>query len=152
MSSQVRDLLMASNDEFRRLVQEHSQYSHRLESLITKRYLSEEEKVEEVRLKKLKLRLKIRWRASRRNIGAPIRWHNQLQKEALAVPAGASCVFLLISPFNFALAPPARDLEPCPGRVRRRALGSWAARVWLWFWYGNREAANARALCRGTEI
>ena len=58
MSSQVRDLLMASNDEFRRLVQEHSQYSRRLESLITKRYLSEEEKVEEVRLKKLKLRLK----------------------------------------------------------------------------------------------
>jgi uncharacterized protein YdcH (DUF465 family) len=49
---------MASNDEFRRLVQEHSQYSRRLESLITKRYLSEEEKVEEVRLKKLKLRLK----------------------------------------------------------------------------------------------
>jgi uncharacterized protein len=30
----------------------------RLESLATKKYLSEEEKIEEIRLKKLKLRLK----------------------------------------------------------------------------------------------
>jgi uncharacterized protein YdcH (DUF465 family) len=45
-------------DEFQRLVQEHSQYSQRLESLTQKRYLSDDEKVEEVRLKKLKLRLK----------------------------------------------------------------------------------------------
>lgn len=58
MAAQVRDLLLANNDEFRRLTQEHQQYSQRLESLINKRYLSEDEKVEEVRLKKLKLRLK----------------------------------------------------------------------------------------------
>jgi uncharacterized protein len=58
MATQVRDLLLAQNDEFRRLVQEHSQYSQRLDALSTKRYLSEDEKVEEVRLKKLKLRLK----------------------------------------------------------------------------------------------
>ena len=58
MGSQVRDVLLASNDEFRRLVQEHSQYSQRLENLLQKRFLSEDEKVEEVRLKKLKLRLK----------------------------------------------------------------------------------------------
>jgi uncharacterized protein YdcH (DUF465 family) len=49
---------MASNDEFRRLAQEHTQYAQRLDSLIQKRYLTEDEKLEEVRLKKLKLRLK----------------------------------------------------------------------------------------------
>jgi hypothetical protein len=45
-------------DELQRLVQEHSQYSQRLESLTQKRYLTDDEKLEEVRLKKLKLRLK----------------------------------------------------------------------------------------------
>ena len=53
-----RDQLLAGHDEFRRLVQEHSQFSQRLESLTQKRYLTEDEKLEEVRLKKLKLRLK----------------------------------------------------------------------------------------------
>lgn len=58
MAAQVRDLLLSSNDEFRRLAQEHGQYSQRLDSLLQKRFLSDEEKVEEVRLKKLKLKLK----------------------------------------------------------------------------------------------
>ncbi len=58
MAAQVRDLLIAGNEEFRRLVSEHSQYSQRLEALTQKRFLSEDEKIEEVRLKKLKLRLK----------------------------------------------------------------------------------------------
>ena len=53
-----RDQLLAGHDEFRRLVQEHSQFSQRLESLTHKRYLTEDEKLEEVRLNKLKLRLK----------------------------------------------------------------------------------------------
>ena len=53
-----RDQLLASHEEFQRLVQEHSQYSQRLESLTQKRYLTDDEKLEEVRLKKLKLRLK----------------------------------------------------------------------------------------------
>jgi uncharacterized protein len=58
MATQVRDQLLASNDEFRRLADEHSQYSQRLENLTQKKYLSEDEKLEEVKLKKLKLRLK----------------------------------------------------------------------------------------------
>jgi uncharacterized protein YdcH (DUF465 family) len=53
-----KDQLLASNDEFRKLAQEHTQYAQRLESLTLKRYLTEDEKLEEVRLKKLKLRLK----------------------------------------------------------------------------------------------
>lgn len=53
-----RDQLLANHDEFRRLAQEHTQYAQRLDSLTQKRFLTEDEKVEEVRLKKLKLRLK----------------------------------------------------------------------------------------------
>jgi uncharacterized protein len=53
-----KDQLLNSHDEFRRLVQEHTQYAERLETLTQKRYLSEDEKLEEIRLKKLKLRLK----------------------------------------------------------------------------------------------
>ena len=58
MVTSVREQLLASHEEFRRLAQEHTQYSQRLESLIEKRYLTDDEKMEEVRLKKLKLRLK----------------------------------------------------------------------------------------------
>ena len=49
---------LSDHEELRKLAQEHMQYSTRLESLTQKRYLSEDEKLEEVRLKKLKLRLK----------------------------------------------------------------------------------------------
>jgi uncharacterized protein YdcH (DUF465 family) len=58
MVDSVREQLLASHDEFRRLAQEHSQHCDRLHSLIEKRYLTEDEKMEEVRIKKLKLRLK----------------------------------------------------------------------------------------------
>jgi uncharacterized protein YdcH (DUF465 family) len=58
MVDSVREQLLASHEEFRRLADEHTQFSQRLEFLIEKRYLSEAEKLEEIRLKKLKLRLK----------------------------------------------------------------------------------------------
>ena len=58
MVDPVREQLLASHEEFRRLAQEHNQYSQRLSSLIEKRYLTEDEKLEEVRIKKVKLRLK----------------------------------------------------------------------------------------------
>ena len=53
-----KDQALTNNEEFQKLAQEHTQYSKRLDSLTQKRYLSEDEKLEEVRLKKLKLRLK----------------------------------------------------------------------------------------------
>jgi len=53
-----RDQLIADHEEFRKLAIEHTQYEKRLDSLTQKRYLTDDEKLEEVRLKKLKLRLK----------------------------------------------------------------------------------------------
>ena len=44
--------------EIQRLLTEHQRYSLRLNELLTKPYLSSDEQLEEVRLKKLKLRLK----------------------------------------------------------------------------------------------
>jgi uncharacterized protein YdcH (DUF465 family) len=53
-----RDQLLAGHEEFQKLVVEHTQYQQRLETLTQKRFLTEDEQLEEVRLKKLKLRLK----------------------------------------------------------------------------------------------
>ena len=44
--------------EIERLVTEHQRYSSRLNDLLTKPYLSSDEQMEEVRLKKLKLHAK----------------------------------------------------------------------------------------------
>ncbi len=54
----VREELMANNSEYRRLREEHFSYSSQLDQLASKIFLTEEEKLEEVRLKKLKLRVK----------------------------------------------------------------------------------------------
>ena len=53
-----RDQLLTNHEEFRKLAHEHNVYAQRLELLTEKRYLTDDEKIEEVRLKKLKLRLK----------------------------------------------------------------------------------------------
>src|SRR5712692_7309936 len=55
---QIKAHLMETNEEFRRLAAEHSDYARRLDDLEARLHLSEQEQVEEVRLKKLKLRLK----------------------------------------------------------------------------------------------
>ena len=50
--------LMATDEEFRQLAEQHASFDRQLEALEAKHALSEQEQLEEVRLKKLKLRLK----------------------------------------------------------------------------------------------
>lgn len=52
--------LMATNEEYRRLVEEHSSFDRRLEELADRKFPSPEEQLEEARLKKKKLLLKDR--------------------------------------------------------------------------------------------
>ncbi len=54
----VREQLMVGNEEYRRLREEHARYKSQLSALSSKPYLSEDEQTEELRLKKLKLRVK----------------------------------------------------------------------------------------------
>jgi uncharacterized protein YdcH (DUF465 family) len=63
------DQLPASDEQIRKLAEEHTLYQQRLDALTHKRYLSEDEKIEEVRLKKLKLRLKDQMESIAREFG-----------------------------------------------------------------------------------
>ncbi len=61
MAASPQDLkvhLMATNEEFKKLADAHHNYDEKLQQLASKPFLNEEEKIEEIRLKKLKLRLK----------------------------------------------------------------------------------------------
>ncbi len=55
LAEATREQLMATNEQYQNLHKEHIRYAAELEKLTSKAYLSEEEKVEEIRLKKLKL-------------------------------------------------------------------------------------------------
>ncbi len=57
-SEAIRDRLAREDDGYRRLLAKHHEYDQRLEELRSRRFLTDEEKVEEVRLKKLKLAMK----------------------------------------------------------------------------------------------
>jgi len=50
--------LMATNEEFRQLAGQHSEFAKKLDALEALPHLTHEEQLEETRLKKLKLRLK----------------------------------------------------------------------------------------------
>jgi len=58
LAEAIREQLMASSPEFQRLREEHARYAAQLQQLTSKPFLTEQEQVEEVRLKKLKLRAK----------------------------------------------------------------------------------------------
>lgn len=54
----AREQLMQSSEEFRKLAAQHSNYDRRIEELSSRRFPSQEEQIEEARLKKIKLHLK----------------------------------------------------------------------------------------------
>jgi uncharacterized protein len=55
---ELRAHLMATNEEFRKLAQQHSDFKTKLDALRALPHLTYEEQMEETRLKKLKLHLK----------------------------------------------------------------------------------------------
>ena len=55
---QLKAHLLEANEEFRRLAAQHSEYARKLDELEALPHLTDQEQVEEVRLKKMKLRLK----------------------------------------------------------------------------------------------
>jgi len=57
-TQEVKNLLLASDPQFRTLAEQHHQLDDRLHQLIGQHYLSATEQIEEVTLKKKKLALK----------------------------------------------------------------------------------------------
>ena len=56
--TEIKEQLMSSNEEFRRLAAEHQAYSTQLDQLTRRTHLTEDEKIQEITLKKKKLMLK----------------------------------------------------------------------------------------------
>jgi uncharacterized protein YdcH (DUF465 family) len=56
--AELREQLMHTSEEFRRLAAEHHAYDEQLDRLSSRHFLTEEEKIQEVTLKKKKLMLK----------------------------------------------------------------------------------------------
>ena len=57
-NEELKAHLMATDQQFRTLVEEHSRFHKQLEELEAKAHLTLEDEAEEIRLKKQKLRLK----------------------------------------------------------------------------------------------
>lgn len=55
---ELRAHLMATDESFRRLAEEHADLHHKIDALESKSHLTDEDEAEEHRLKKLKLSLK----------------------------------------------------------------------------------------------
>ena len=54
----IKEKLLHSSEKFRKLSREHSEYDQKLGDLLRRSFLSEQERIEEVNLKKLKLQVK----------------------------------------------------------------------------------------------
>ena len=73
LTREIREQLLTYDQEFQKLVEQHSQYEEQLQQLSHSSYLNLEDLQREVTLKKLKLRVKDameRYIASRLNHGA----------------------------------------------------------------------------------
>jgi uncharacterized protein YdcH (DUF465 family) len=57
-NDELKAHLMKTNEEFRQIALQHSEYAKQLDALEALPHLSDQEQIEEHRLKKLKLRLK----------------------------------------------------------------------------------------------
>lgn len=57
-TDELKAHLMETSEPFRLLAQQHSDYSRKLDDLESRPHLTSEEQVEEVKVKKIKLRLK----------------------------------------------------------------------------------------------
>lgn len=57
-NDELKAHLMETDDEFRQIALQHSEYAKQLDALEALPHLSDQEQIEEHRLKKLKLRLK----------------------------------------------------------------------------------------------
>ncbi len=55
---EIKDRLMSSNPDFRRLVEEHHLYEGKLTELLNRHHMTEQDHLEEIQLKKKKLHLK----------------------------------------------------------------------------------------------
>ena len=57
-TEELKAHLMTTNEDFRKLAEQHSDFARKLDALEAQPHLTEQEQMEETRLKKLKLRLK----------------------------------------------------------------------------------------------
>jgi uncharacterized protein YdcH (DUF465 family) len=55
---EIKEQLMSSSADFRRLAEEHHQYEGKLQELNNRQHMSDQDHLEEIRLKKKKLHLK----------------------------------------------------------------------------------------------
>ena len=72
-----RDIVLETDAEYQRLAEQHTKYQTELNKISTSNYLSAEDLLEEIRLKKLKLHVKDEMELLAARIRAPQQEHTQ---------------------------------------------------------------------------